>query len=81
MAKGKRVKVTNKGACSVSMYCQKCSVRYTLTGFSSEQIDRLYNRSETKEREKDIIPDVAPEWRELFISRTCPDCNKKNSGL
>ena len=37
----KRVKVTNKGKCSVSMYCQKCSVHYTLTGFSSEQHDRM----------------------------------------
>ena len=71
----RRIKVTDKGKCSVSMYCQKCSVRYTLTGFSSEQNERLFRRDETKELVQDIIPEVAPRWRELFVSSNCPDCS------
>ena len=76
----KRVKVTNKGKCEASMYCNFCKVHYALTGFSHEQCERLYNRSETKEKIQDIIPEVEPKWREMFVSRTCPDCWKKMFG-
>lgn len=75
-----KVKVTNKGKCSVSMYCTVCSKHYEMTGFSSEQNERLYNRSETKESIQSIIPEVDKGWREMFVSKTCPECWKKMFG-
>ena len=77
----KRVKVTNKGTCQVGIFCRNCGVDYIMTGFSKEQHDRLWNRDETKELIQDILPEVAPEWRELFKSHTCPKCWKKMLGL
>lgn len=77
---GTKVKVSKNGKCSVSMYCRVCSTKYELTGFSSEQNERLYRRDETKEHIQDIIPEVPAEWRELFVSRTCPSCWKKMFG-
>ena len=79
--KVKKVKVSRNGKCSVSMYCKKCSTRIELTGFSSEQNDRLYRRDETREKIQDIIPEVPAKWRELFVSGMCPDCWTKNLGL
>lgn len=78
---GTKVKVSKNGNCSVSMYCRKCGTRYELTGFSSEQNERLYRRDETKEHIQDIIPEVPAEWRELFVSMTCPSCWKKMYGI
>ena len=76
----KRVKVANDGKCSVAIYCQECKVQYELYGLSSDQNEKLYNRDETKEHIQDIIPNVPAEWRELFVSRTCPSCWKKMFG-
>ena len=76
----KKVKVSNKGKCSVAMYCNNCSTHYELTGFSSEQNERLYNRDASREKIQDIIPEVEPKWRELFISRICPECWEKMFG-
>lgn len=78
---GRKVKVSKNGKCSVSMYCCNCSEKFELTGFSSEQNERLYRRDETREKIQDIIPEVPAEWRELFISRICPDCWKKMFGI
>ena len=75
-----KVKVTNKGKCSVSMYCTVCSKHYEMTGFSSEQNERLYNRSETGEKIQAIIPEVDKGWREMFLSKICPECWKKMFG-
>jgi hypothetical protein len=76
----KRVKVAKEGKCEVGIFCRKCGVDYIMTGFSTEQHDRLFNRDETKEHIQDIIPNVPAEWRELFVSRTCPSCWKKMFG-
>ena len=78
---GRKVKVSRNGKCSVAMYCSNCKEKFELTGFSSEQNERLYNRDETKEKIQDIIPEVPAKWRELFVSRLCPDCWNRMLGL
>lgn len=76
----KKVKIANNGKCSVGIFCLTCNVDYELTGLDSVQLERLYNRNETKEKIQDILPDVSAEWRELLISHTCPKCWKKMFG-
>ena len=78
---GRKVKVSSNGKCSVAMYCKSCSERFELTGFSSEQNDRLYRRDETREMIQDIIPEVPVKWRELFVTGWRPDCWNKMLGL
>lgn len=80
MSETKKVKITNKGNCSVSMYCSRCKTKYELTGLSSEQSDKLYYRDIYGLKIQQIIPEVKPEWREMFISGYCPDCWNKIFG-
>ena len=80
--KGKRrIKVTDNGKCSVTMYCHDCWTEYELRGFSNEQLDRLYERHCTNEPIQDILPEVDPKWREMFKSATCPDCWDRKLGI
>lgn len=74
MPKDHKIKVSTKGKCSVSLYCRMCGDHYELTGLGSSELDRLYNRFETKELIQDIIPEVPAKWKDLLISHICPTC-------
>lgn len=47
---------------------------------NDDQYERLgkFNRGEG--HIQDLLPDVEPKWREMFISGMCPECWKKLFG-
>ena len=54
----------------VKIQCCECG-RY----FDFEITDEQYNDLlENKKNIQNIFPDMEPEYRELFITRICPEC-------
>ena len=56
-----------------SKICACCGREIELP-VTKDQFDRLSRASQSDELIQDVAPDVAPEWREMFISGTCPEC-------
>jgi hypothetical protein len=56
-----------------SKICACCGREIELP-VTKDQFDRLFRASQSDELIQDVAPDVAPEWREMFISGTCPEC-------
>lgn len=57
----------------VTISCMHCGKEFSVP-MSEDQYNRLTNRFKTGELIQNILPDVSPEIRELFISRTCAKC-------
>lgn len=56
-----------------SKICACCGREIELP-VTKDQFDRLSKASQSDELIQDVASDVAPEWREMFISGTCPEC-------
>lgn len=60
----------------IKVECQYCGNKYLLD-ISEDQYNKLV---EGKELIQNIIPEVDPGIREIFISGVCPDCWDKTFG-
>ena len=56
------------------IHCQFCGESYRFNGLDSSVV---YNRTKNIQ---DILPNLAPEYREMFISGMCPKCWKDTFG-
>ncbi len=53
--------------------CTTCR-KEKIIPMTSEQYIRLDYGLSQGIHIQDVVPDLAPEWREMFISGMCPDC-------
>ena len=56
---------------NVTVPCSFCNAEYTVE-MTTSQFNEL--QSPHRRHIQDIIPELAPEMRELFISGMCPKC-------
>ena len=56
---------------NVTVPCEYCSYKY-IVEMTTAQFNEL--QSSHRRHVQDIIPEIAPEMRELFISGMCPRC-------
>ena len=56
---------------NVTVPCRFCNAKYTIE-MATAQFNEL--QSPNRRHIQDIIPELAPEMRELFISGMCPKC-------
>lgn len=56
---------------NVTVPCSFCNTEYTVE-MTTSQFNEL--QSPHRRHIQDIIPELAPEMRELFISGMCPKC-------
>lgn len=53
--------------------CTNCR-KEKIIPMTAEQYIRLDVGLSEGKHIQDVVPDLAPEWREMFISGMCPDC-------
>lgn len=57
--------------------CQICKKGKKIP-MTMEQVIRLNKGLSESKHIQDILPELEPRWREMFISGICPDCWETN---
>lgn len=64
------IRVLNNDITLVYLTCVKCGAKHTLC-LGTNEVTRLMDGHE---HIQDILPDLSPKMREMFISGFCPKC-------